>query len=152
MPQQQPVGLATASTPVAISDPLKALVDELRRETLGITEEKLEVTQLLKPGKGEQIEVILARSDKNEKPVVKTDLPKSNPDALKKDAMSTKILTTINEVLGEDLVKLLPAAQPEAKRNITKHLAHKFSESGKRTMVIGHRGGGFGPDNSLMSF
>ena len=33
------------------------------------------------------------------------------------------------------------------------HLARKFfAESGKRTMVIGHRGGYFGPENSMKTF
>ena len=33
------------------------------------------------------------------------------------------------------------------------HLARKFAaESGKRTMVVGHRGGFFGPENSMKCF
>ena len=33
------------------------------------------------------------------------------------------------------------------------HLARKFfAESGRRTMVIGHRGGYFGPENSMKCF
>ena len=37
--------------------------------------------------------------------------------------------------------------------NKSGHLVQKFAEtSGKRTMVIGHRGGSFGPDNSMKCF
>lgn len=32
------------------------------------------------------------------------------------------------------------------------HLISKFAMSGKRTMVIGHRGGFFGPENSISGF
>ena len=66
--------------------------------------------------------------------------------------MSNKIMTSINDVLGDKVVKSLPPAQTEEKEKQEKHLAYKFTEKGNRTMVIGHRGGGFGPENSLMSF
>ena len=32
------------------------------------------------------------------------------------------------------------------------HVISKFARGGKRTMVIGHRGGFFGPENSMKSF
>jgi len=32
------------------------------------------------------------------------------------------------------------------------HLIQRFALSGKRTMVIGHRGGFFGPENSIKGF
>jgi len=32
------------------------------------------------------------------------------------------------------------------------HVISQFAQGGKRTMVIGHRGGYFGPENSMKSF
>ena len=32
------------------------------------------------------------------------------------------------------------------------HLSDVFAKPGRRTMVIGHRGGNFGPENSLLNF
>lgn len=59
---------------------------------------------------------------------VKSELPKSNADALKKDGMSNKITTIINEVLGDQVVKSLTPTNTVAKQNKTKHLAFKFTE------------------------
>ena len=61
-------------------------------------------------------------------------------------------MTSISYVLGDQVVKSLPPAHSEEKLSKEKHLVYKFTENGNRTMVIGHRGGGFGPENSLMSF
>ena len=42
---------------------------------------------------------------------------------------------------------------PRAKSNLNQHLAYRFAqETGKRTMVVGHRGGFLGPENSLKGF
>ena len=42
---------------------------------------------------------------------------------------------------------------PRANSNLNQHLAYRFvQETGKRTMVVGHRGGFLGPENSLKGF
>ena len=54
-----------------------------------------------------------------------------------------------HKVEQQKFVKLEIQQHPE----VTQHIVKKFSkESGKKTMVIGHRGGFFGPENSMKTF